>query len=197
MFRQTKKQKVFLILTGIVLAAIVAVLPGCKEQSAESENAVMQTSDEEINQSVAAMDIAPEPSTEVASLDFTVTDIQGNTHSLSDYRGKKVMVIFWATWCPPCREEIPHLVELRKKFSEDQLAMLAISSESPVLVEKFVTDNKMNYTVAVHNYNSLPVPFSQIQFIPTTFFIDGSGQIRNKIVRSMTLEEIVDVLEKL
>jgi thiol-disulfide isomerase/thioredoxin len=59
--------------------------------------------------------------------DFNVTDITGKQHTLSQYRGKNVMLIFWATWCNPCIQEIPDLIKLRKTYSEDKLAMLGIS----------------------------------------------------------------------
>ncbi len=63
--------------------------------------------------------------------DFTMTDINGKEHKLSDYRGRDVMIIFWATWCMPCVIEVPHLISLRNAIGEDELAMLAISNERP------------------------------------------------------------------
>ena len=79
--------------------------------------------------------------------DFTLTDITGKEHKLSDYRGKNVMVLFWATWCGPCVSEIPSLITLRSITGEDKLVILAISNESPNRVKRFVTDRKINYTV--------------------------------------------------
>ncbi|MFA7484588.1 MAG: TlpA disulfide reductase family protein, partial [Phycisphaerae bacterium] len=56
--------------------------------------------------------------------DFALADLNGRQHRLSDYRGKQVLLIFWATWCPPCRAEIPDLIKLRNRFSEDELVIL-------------------------------------------------------------------------
>ncbi len=126
--------------------------------------------------------------------DFTVTDIEGKKHSLSDYRGKNVMVIFWATWCPPCNAEIPHLIELRKEMSEDKLAMLAISTEDAETVKNFVNSRKMNYTVAVLGNSYLPGPFADIEYIPTSFFINPDGRIKTVVVQSLTLEQIKAIL---
>lgn len=128
--------------------------------------------------------------------DFTVTDIDGNKHTLSDYKGKDLMVVFWATWCPPCLAEIPHLKELREQKSSDELAMLAISSsEEEDTVKQFAESNGLNYTVAVLGDSYPPSPFIDVEFIPTTFFIDPEGRIKNVVVQSLTLEQIKAILE--
>lgn len=126
--------------------------------------------------------------------DFTVTDINGNRHSLSDYRGKNVLVVFWETWCPPCRAEIPHLIELRKQVSKDDLAILAISSEDAETVKDFAQSRQMNYTVATLGDSYLPAPFSDVEYIPTSFFIDQNGKIKTVVVQSLTLEQIKAIL---
>ena len=114
--------------------------------------------------------------------DFTLTDITGKQHKLSDYRGKNVMIIFWTTWCPPCRMEIPHLIALRNRIGEDKLAMLAISNEDPALVKKFVDDQRLNYTILLEKGN-MPNPFGVIRIyrtsgLPCSFFIDPDGKIK-------------------
>jgi len=109
--------------------------------------------------------------------DFSLTDIEGQTHKLSDYRGKDVAVVFWATWCGPCRLEVPHLKELRNTFPKDKLAILAISSEPAALVKTFATEQGINYTVLTSS-GSLPTPFDQVQNIPTTFFVGADGKFK-------------------
>lgn len=126
--------------------------------------------------------------------DFTVTDIQGKQHSLSDYTGKKVLVVFWATWCPPCQREIPHLIELREKQSEDDLAIIAISNEGLELLKNFAEQKQINYTIAAVGNSALPSPFSDVQYIPTSFFIDSKGRIQNAVIQSLTLEQINNIL---
>lgn len=124
---------------------------------------------------------------------FTVTDIEGKQHSLSDYIGKNVLVVFWATWCPPCRVEIPHLIELRKQESEDDLAIIAISNEEPEKVKIFAQENQINYTVATVGNSVIPSPFIDVQYIPTSFFIDSKGRIKNAVIQSLTLEQIKNI----
>ena len=125
--------------------------------------------------------------------DFTVTDIEGKQHSLSDYIGKNVLVVFWATWCPPCRVEIPHLIELRKQESEDDLAIIAISNEGPEKVKNFAQEKQINYTVATVGNSVIPSPFIDVQYIPTSFFIDSKGRIKYAVVQSLTLEQIKNI----
>ena len=115
--------------------------------------------------------------------DFTVTDLNGKKHTLSEYRGKNVMLIFWATWCPPCIAEIPHLIELRKQISEDKLVMLAISYIDPrnstEAVRNFVTANPViNYPVTSTDEATMPKPYNFINSIPSSFFIAPDGKIK-------------------
>jgi peroxiredoxin len=115
--------------------------------------------------------------------DFTVTDLNGKKHTLSEYRGKNVMLIFWATWCPPCIAEIPHLIELRKQIGEDKLVMLGISYIDPrnttEAVRKFVTKNPViNYTITSTDEATMPRPYNLINSIPSSFFIAPDGKIK-------------------
>jgi len=126
--------------------------------------------------------------------DFALTDIAGKEHKLSDYRGRNVLIIFWATWCGPCRMEIPHLIELRKTTDADELAMLAISNENPNLVANFVARTRMNYTVLV-DPGSLPEPYNAVSAIPSSFFIDPEGKIKLATMGLISLGEIEAILE--
>ncbi|MCK5174361.1 MAG: TlpA family protein disulfide reductase [Planctomycetes bacterium] len=119
--------------------------------------------------------------------DFSFTDITGAEHKLSDYKGKNVMVIFWATWCPPCNMEIPHLIELRNSIGKDELAMIAISDENPELVKDFASRKGLNYTI-VGGRTPLPPPFVYSRALPTSFFVDKMGNI--KLVAEGMMTEI-------
>jgi len=131
------------------------------------------------------------------SPDLTITDVEGSKHRLSDYRGRKVMLIFWATWCTPCRMEIPHLIDLRNTVSEQKLAMLAISSEPVEMVKKFASDAKINYTVFSADTERFPLPYSRVFSIPSTFFIDASGKIRLAAVGLLSMRDTRDILKAL
>ncbi|MHC4679185.1 MAG: DUF4432 family protein [Planctomycetota bacterium] len=105
-----------------------------------------------------------------------------------------VLIIFWATWCGPCRMEIPHLIELRKTVGEGDLAMLAISNESPALVRKFTEQAQINYAVLIDR-GSLPGPYNTIRAIPSSFFIDREGKIKLATTGLVSLDEIKAILE--
>ena len=128
--------------------------------------------------------------------DLTITDITGKKHKISDYRGKNLIVNVWATWCPPCKREIPDFIELRKEIKEDELAILGISTENgeDSKVKKFVQDNKMNYTIAVADFMKLTAPYSNIEAIPTTFFIDKQGKIKLATIGMLTLKDVKNIL---
>lgn len=125
--------------------------------------------------------------------DFALTDLADKEHKLSDYKGKNIIIIFWATWCGPCLREIPDLIELRKTVGDDNLAMLAISNEGTNLVKKFVTQAKINYTVLLDR-DTLPEPYNTINAIPCSFFIDRQGKIKLATSGLLSLKEIKAIL---
>ena len=134
--------------------------------------------------------------------DFTITDITGKQHKLYDYRGKNVMLIFWAPWCGPCVMEIPSLVKLRNETSEDKLAMLGISylsampPNTPDTVKKFLERNKqINYTVFAVDQSAMPEPYNLVNGIPCSFFIDPNGSIKIATEGLISLSEVKAIIE--
>jgi peroxiredoxin len=177
MSNQNKLQKTLLVLMSIAaITALIAFvsfgswLP--QSQTAPDKNP------EHLAKSHGQWDVAFTSSFGKEAPDFTIEDIKGKTHKLSDYRGWNVMVVFWATWCPPCNLEVPNLIDLRKTVAEDKLAILAISNEEPERLKSFVESKGINYTVASLSDKTLPEPFANVSAIPTTFFISPDGKIK-------------------
>lgn len=115
--------------------------------------------------------------------DFTLVNVEGKNVSLSDYKGKVVIIDFWATWCGPCRRGIPDLVELQKEY-KDNLAVIGISLDqenTKANVPGFVTNMKINYPI-VYTNDKVINDYGGINAIPTTFIIDKDGNIVKKLV---------------
>ena len=133
--------------------------------------------------------------------DFTLTDIKGKTHKLSDYRGKNVMLTFWATWCAPCIMEVPHLKALRDTVGQDELGMLAISYVSTMppntaeMIKDFTEKNRLNYTVLSTDMRDMPAPFDSINAIPSSFFINPDGKIKLATAGALSLSDIKAILQ--
>jgi peroxiredoxin len=114
------------------------------------------------------------------SPDFSVTTLDGQTFKLSDFRGKRVVVDIWETWCGPCIREIPHFNQLRSTVPDDDLVLIGISGESESVLNPFLTKHKMLYPIA--SATNLPSPYSKTYAIPTTFFLDRNGIIQSVLV---------------
>jgi peroxiredoxin len=120
---------------------------------------------------LAAQDRRPSP-------DFSLKDLDGRDVRLADFRGKVVMVNFWATWCPPCRAEIPDFIELQSQWGPKGLQIIGISldDEGAAKVAPFASQNRINYTMLV-NGNRAANAYGGIEGIPTTFLLDRQGRV--------------------
>jgi peroxiredoxin len=119
------------------------------------------------------------PSSTNSAPPFTLSDISNRSVSLSDFKGKVVILDFWATWCPPCKREIPDFVLLQSQYGSAGLQVIGIGLDEPSKLQAFAQQNAMNYPILVGT-EEVVARYGGIEGIPTTFVIDQSGVIRQK-----------------
>ena len=113
---------------------------------------------------------------------FTILSLDGQTISPAHLDGKVVLLNFWATWCPPCREEIPDLIELQDKYGGRlQIIGLSVDTGSQETVKRFVQERKINYPVAIAS-PELEAKFGGVMGLPTSFLVDTEGRVVQKHV---------------
>lgn len=132
--------------------------------------------------------------------DFELVDLNGKTVKLSDYLGKPVLLNFWATWCPPCKDEMPHMEKLYKKYEKDGFAILAVnvttSEKDPTHVGQFVDEYKLTFPIPLDEKGAVFHDYAIIGY-PTSFFIDSEGVIRRKVMGPVKEDELEKEILKL
>ncbi len=119
--------------------------------------------------------------------DFTLSDINGKNVSLSQYPGKVVILDFFATWCPPCREEIPDFIELERLYGDKGFAMIGVALADLEDAKSFAGKFGINYPVLIDDGKTSGA-YGPIRAIPTTFVIDKSGKIVKKYIGARSKE---------
>lgn len=131
---------------------------------------------------------------------FQVKDLNGNQVSLADYRGKKILLNFWASWCPPCKAEMPHMEELYKELKDDGWVILALNmtntEDSLENVTAFARDQKLTFPILLDEKGEVSSVFEILAY-PTSYFIDSSGVIRNKVTGALDKEKMYRELMRL
>ena len=137
----------------------------------------------------------------VSAPEFTLTDMDGETHSLSDYRGKVVMLNFWATWCPPCRREMPSMEAVHQRLQDENFTVIAVNEwEDP--------DHVFAYMGQLTVFPTFPILFDQagevskaykVKGLPTTLVIDREGRVVYRAVggRDFDHPEVVKLIRGL
>lgn len=131
--------------------------------------------------------------------EFSLKDANGQTVRLADYRGKVVLLDFWATWCGPCKIEIPWFMEFEKEFKNQGFAVLGVSMDEDgwSAIKPYVQNMKMNYRVLLGN-DAISTAYGGLDSLPTTLLIDREGGIASTHVGvSMGKEEFKDAIVKL
>ena len=129
--------------------------------------------------------------------DFNLKDQYGVVHSLENYKGKVIFLNFWATWCPPCKKEMPDVESIYKEYGENKkdVIILGINSEKENEVKKFLKDKGYTFPTLIDE-NSEVMRKYFIQAFPTSFVIDKEGNVYGYVMGGLTKEQIKQVIEE-
>jgi len=130
--------------------------------------------------------------------DFSATDSAGRTVKLSDLKGKVVLLDFWATWCPPCRTEIPFLLEIYRKFKDKEFVLISVSLDRDLqAARQFVKDKEMGWVHIIDREAGQAIAsLYEVEYIPSTFVIGRKGKIEARQLRGEELKDRIAALLK-
>ena len=130
--------------------------------------------------------------------DFSLQSLDGKTVRLSDFRGKPVVLNFWATWCGPCKIEMPWFVDLQKQYGPAGVQFLGVAMDdaNPKDIAEFAESMKVNYPILLGK-ESVGDDYGGVQFLPETFFIDRNGKVVDKVFGLKGRGEIEDAVKKI
>lgn len=130
--------------------------------------------------------------------DFTLKTLDGKDLKLSDLRGKAVLLNFWATWCTPCKAEMPWFVDFQKQYAGQGLQVVGVAMDdaSKEEIGKFAHDMGVNYPVVLGR-ESVAEQYGGVQFLPTTFYIDRNGNIDNRVFGIVDRQEAEASVKKI
>jgi len=124
------------------------------------------------------------------AIDFKLKDLNGKELSLSDLKGKRVFLNFWATWCPPCKAEMPEIEKLYQETKNSNLVIVAVEIGEPLnTVKPFIASNKYNFKVLIDPNQSVATQYN-VTSIPTSYFINVDGNIVSKNIGGMNIDQM-------
>jgi peroxiredoxin len=179
-------------LKPVILTLIFAGLIGLALYTSqkESEEAKKQIP-AELNTGLKPGSMAP---------DFTLNTLEGKQISFKEYRGKKVILNFWATWCPPCREEMPEMQKFYQDYKQKDVEILAVNLEysetKPEKIRDFVKEYELEFPIPLDEKNTTGKQFRAVS-IPTSYFIDEEGTITKMHIGPMDYEFMEDEIQKM
>lgn len=198
-------KKNIIIWTAAIILVIVAVYTtnnynarSSIEKNPPSQN---QTAEQESPTPADSVQTVDQPAAEninlMAEYDFTLEDLTGSKVTLSQLKGKKVYLNFWATWCPPCKAEMPDIEKLYQETKDSDLVILAVNvGEDKKTVADFIAKNKYNFPVLLDVKGEVSQLY-QVTGIPTSYFIDTNGILDNGTTGGIPFESMQEYVNNL
>lgn len=193
------KKYLFLLFSLTLFAVAFFTIDAYDRTGVEVNTASGSIENNDVNQNISG--VLDYQEKEISSYgkaeDFTLLDLEGNEVSLSDYKGKKIFLNFWATWCPPCKAEMPDIEKVYQETKDSDLVILAVEIGEPLeTVKSFIDENDYNFKVLLDIDQSVASTYN-ISSIPTSFFIDEDGYIIEKRVGGMNEDQMMEYIETL
>lgn len=129
-----------------------------------------------------------------------LVDLEGKAHTLSEWKGRVVVVNFWATWCPPCREEMPDFAAIQSEFEQQGLSFIGVAIDDPLVVKAYLAEHPVNYPILVGGSD---VPAwadslgNEISALPFSVVLDRKGQLRHAHIGRFHHQQILDQVKPL
>lgn len=200
------KNRLTLLITVAIMISIFA-FTGCSQGQRLDEGPVGQDipanvdqspeiGDIEDNDEAQEQDAQEEQEQQGYNNDFTLLDLEGNEVSLSDFEGQIVVLNFWATWCNPCKMEIPDFIEVNNMFKDEGVQFLGVSSDNVDNLKSFVDEYGIDYPTLIDGSIDSISKYWRISAIPTTYIVDGSGNAVFRQIGLMTKNQLVNAIEE-
>ncbi len=193
--KNNKRYLIFGFVAVLIIFLAILILNGANNSTPTSKaNTTAQTTTSSSQAQQADEEYPDAPG-------FTLKDLNGKELSLSDFKGKVVFLNFWATWCPPCRREIPAFIELVEKYKDDGFVVLGVAVdprefEKTDKVKPFAEQMGINYPI-VYDTKGVSQLYGGIRSIPTTFVINREGKVVGRIVGSRPKDVFEGIIKEL
>jgi peroxiredoxin len=176
--KKNKKKQNRLIMRTVILLLMIAAIGYTLYNNATAEDVSV----------LKAGDKAP---------DFSLVDLEGNTHKLSDYEGQGVFLNFWGTWCKPCAKEMPAMDRQYEQFKDQGVQVLAVNiAQSEFEVQNFADQYKLSFPVVIDKTKSVMTAYNIIP-LPTTVLVNPEGEIERVVTGEMTEQDIKGFMEEI
>ncbi len=132
--------------------------------------------------------------------DFTLPDVSGQPHAISEWQGKLRVINFWATWCGPCLKEIPEFIELQNHYADKGLQFIGVAIDSPEAVATYLSTININYPILVGDMPAISIAHelgNHIDAVPFTVIVNQQGQIIHQHAGEFSKEQLLEVIAPL